>query len=1619
MFRIAYTIVVFAIQNSSYLISRSAVLIGTIFLAFFVFFITPFSTHAAIVNFDDLSRTYRSSSPIPTSYGGLNWSGFRYTTTADYSTIPSGRSVAATSLPNAIFYDAVISPHAISSLENFDLISAKLTSVWKDNLQVNARGYSDGVLKYNNTYTLSATTPVQIDFNFTGINRVEFVPSGGVQHYAFIPNPADATDFYIDDLTYSVNNCVKLELDIGGNGPKKIVFMRGDGWNSSVNDFLSNAKIIRDRLLTIEPFETYQGQFSFYADLKKHSQSSSFTGSSDFVKSQSSCGTDGFTYVYFFQDANREAWSIQGKGVSFLDYPHFVEDPLDVIHEMGHAIGNLDDEYYSSTYTPAFPPEETNCASDPFDTYRNPVTNRMYGAAQQVGCYYKNDTYYRANDESLMGNNYDSSKIDIPANKFNVPSCARLVVAIKGETPTKANAAQYWPECFVLDTAKNSIPPILPAPIISSITGGPPGGMATMKGSGFTQTGNSVQFISPVDGGIFETTNVPSSDGTTLTFTVPANLPTLSPSSSGYSFKAGALNSPWSNQLNLPSLPNLGMYREKFSKLQTSILVAIDSLKKKQTAALANLKAGEVQRGNPQIDVPLQLLTRMKKNLETDANGSLKDQAGMVRFFTYFKSLSNYTDLALAEVFLRTNELAGFSYLFPPSPDKPILISLPGSGGEGGWRGSFELLQGEASKFNIVVYTYDSATLTSGEMTDIFIAKFVSNKLHERNPVIVSLSMGSTLIHSAILRDVSGGSSVFSNSYVVSTGLLPGGAAEFLGWMKIFVPLAPYAYPISRGTINVMNPTNPIYVDIANNMPRIASKTKGISYIQAQFDHHTDPEVQGTTYASNRDKTLAGMADVVNVVPPKKYINNKNQIEQNNDHINLLYATEVKNKISYYRNLLENSSPLNAKELPIASGRSISRWLMGIVQNLGAHLSLDKHVLVASAQSPEDPNFIPSFFGGPDQDICEVAADILEDALIIPEMDYDIYVSKLAEYMLLTEATCSIEDESEEAFSDLEILPVSESVAVSGTEIYAVDLDLSGISGIDLVVDGTVVSTDSSGPWNLSFASTNFSNGIHTVYAVIRTSSGASLNTKSVPITINNSTSLYSLLIDDSETGTVKCNNVSCPATVAQGSQVTLTAHPDSGFVFSAWTVSPSLPGTCAGILSGTLSCTFTMDSNKTVGARFVPAGTGVSNPPQNPPVEPAPILNKVAPQFISGSYRPRYVAGTTNQSVVMGFVYPSPTFPIARTVEIERSDSSQPVFQKVGEVALSSGITSDSYEDKTIVPTHAYTYRLRALYSDGSYSNYSLPISVMTYPHPTEAPTLYLRAESDSRMSLYWTIPTTEGIKSYTILDKANNPPLVQNISPTTSDYSITGLKSDTRYCYILQPIAIYGTGFYGGAPPSSSVCTKTLKVGETAPLPQGPGPDPRERSVSVGISGGAEGTHYSPYDIMHISFSASEGVENVIISVGNQQFTLLVPAGGSGTFDWTIPETFQPGNYMLSAVPQGGGNTTIVPFVIVGQAAGEGQQNQNPAINNPVSSNDVYQFLATALKTLVKILLPVIVIFYVVVGLMFILARGDSEKLALAKMAFLYTTIGTGIVLSAWLLADVIKNTINVISS
>jgi hypothetical protein len=87
-----------------------------------------------------------------------------------------------------------------------------------------------------------------------------------------------------------------------------------------------------------------------------------------------------------------------------------------------------------------------------------------------------------------------------------------------------------------------------------------------------------------------------------------------------------------------------------------------------------------------------------------------------------------------------------------------------------------------------------------------------------------------------------------------------------------------------------------------------------------------------------------------------------------------------------------------------------------------------------------------------------------------------------------------------------------------------------------------------------------------------------------------------------------------------------------------------------------------------------------------------------------------------------------------------------------------------------------------------------------------------------------------------------------------------------------------------------------------------------------------------------------------------------------------------------------------------------------QNPL--NP-SFSDIPKFIAGALKVMVTVALPIISLFIVYSGFLFLTAQGSDEKLSKAKTNFLYVIIGAILILGAWVIANLIGGTVTQLTS
>lgn len=154
---------------------------------------------AAQLTFDELPLS-NDGIPIPNGYGGLQWSNFYELDAVTYPRA-SGYRPGMISQPNVAF-NGFGTPASLSSTTPFNLNSGYFTGAWNDGLQLEVKGWIGLTLAYDNTYTLSATAPSLINFNYLGVSSVDFISFGGTPYPGY--GTASGTQFAMDNLAVTI-----------------------------------------------------------------------------------------------------------------------------------------------------------------------------------------------------------------------------------------------------------------------------------------------------------------------------------------------------------------------------------------------------------------------------------------------------------------------------------------------------------------------------------------------------------------------------------------------------------------------------------------------------------------------------------------------------------------------------------------------------------------------------------------------------------------------------------------------------------------------------------------------------------------------------------------------------------------------------------------------------------------------------------------------------------------------------------------------------------------------------------------------------------------------------------------------------------------------------------------------------------------------------------------------------------------------------------------------------------------------------------------------------------------------------------------------------------------------
>ncbi|HUD03000.1 MAG TPA: pilin [Candidatus Paceibacterota bacterium] len=149
---------------------------------------------------------------------------------------------------------------------------------------------------------------------------------------------------------------------------------------------------------------------------------------------------------------------------------------------------------------------------------------------------------------------------------------------------------------------------------------------------------------------------------------------------------------------------------------------------------------------------------------------------------------------------------------------------------------------------------------------------------------------------------------------------------------------------------------------------------------------------------------------------------------------------------------------------------------------------------------------------------------------------------------------------------------------------------------------------------------------------------------------------------------------------------------------------------------------------------------------------------------------------------------------------------------------------------------------------------------------------------------------------------------------------------------------------------------------------------------------------------------------MKKLLLAGGIGLALLVLPVVALATAD-QYPYAAQTSN----TIPVTGGVSNTIPVT-----GGTQSVSGSGSVINPLGGiNSFCGLIKALLSAAVAIGIPIAVLFIVWAGLKFVLAQGNSTKLADARKNMLWTVIGIGIFLGAWLLAMVIQNTVNGLAS
>ncbi len=177
--------------------------ISFIFLGLIIVWVSVVS--AEVITFDDVPGVdpIIGYDVVPDGYGGLNWDNFYVAHKTYHETnYPGSGYVNGIVSGEWVAFNGYAKPALVSGTQ-FDFNGAYFTAARNNDLQIDVKGYLNGSLLYSRTITVDYTSPTWFDFDFLGIDKLQFNSYGGVD--AGLGSGSGA-NFVMDNLTINNNS---------------------------------------------------------------------------------------------------------------------------------------------------------------------------------------------------------------------------------------------------------------------------------------------------------------------------------------------------------------------------------------------------------------------------------------------------------------------------------------------------------------------------------------------------------------------------------------------------------------------------------------------------------------------------------------------------------------------------------------------------------------------------------------------------------------------------------------------------------------------------------------------------------------------------------------------------------------------------------------------------------------------------------------------------------------------------------------------------------------------------------------------------------------------------------------------------------------------------------------------------------------------------------------------------------------------------------------------------------------------------------------------------------------------------------------------------------------------